>query len=634
MGDSVSAQSAAPGAFSSRLWKPFNIAEKVICGAAFCLLTLIPFSEAVAHLFKTGIPASTSLIKCALFVSALIAGMLTARSGEHITIAVMHFVSNQKAKRVFKGISGSISLLIITVIFWGALSFYMTSLAVDQFIPMRVVGVLLPLGFAVIGFRFARALPLRGAAWLLPIAVFLVGTFFALPSVARLFQEAPPWLDALNQGIIRLVERFQGPFAVFLILSAFIGTPLFSVIAGIALVVIQASGGGAEDISIQTYAVLTTDSFVAIPLFTLTGFFLSESRASERLVRAFRGLFNWFPGGMIIATVVICAFFTSFTGASGVTILALGAILFSILSKNFSYPEKFSVGLLTSVGGIGILFPPSLPIILVGVRSTTNIVHVFLGALLPGAILVAAMIIFGIIASVKVKIPTERFNVKNAALAVRDSLWEILLPFLLIAGYFTGLLSLVEMGAVSVVYIFVIEVLVHRDIPFRDIPKVLFKAVPVIGGVLIILAAASALSDSITMAAIPDTFADWMKRTIESPLVFLLLLNLALLLVGCIMDIFSAILVILPLIVPLGQRYGIDPVHLCVIFLVNLEVGFLTPPVGLNLFLASSRFEMPFTKICRYVLPFLLIQLLVVLLVTYIPALSTTLPALFARLGG
>jgi tripartite ATP-independent transporter DctM subunit len=343
---------------------------------------------------------------------------------------------------------------------------------------------------------------------------------------------------------------------------------------------------------------------------------------------------------MIIATVVICAFFTSFTGASGVTILALGGILYTILKEKLGYPEKFTVGLLTSVGCIGLLFPPSLPIILVG--STTNsilyfmgetvqynIIDFFVGALIPGIILVAVMIVFGIVASIKVKIPVEPFRLNEAAKAVKGSIYEILLPVILIGGYFSGILSLVEVSAVSVIYVFITEVLIHKDIALKEVPKVFYKAVPIIGGVLAILCMAKALSYAFIDAGVPERFAFWMQSAVESKYLFLLLLNLALLVVGCLMDIFSAILVVLPLIVPMAQAYGVDPVHLGIIFIVNLEVGFLTPPVGMNLFLASYRFKRPFTEIVRFVLPFLLAQLAVVLLVTYVPGLSLFLVGLF-----
>jgi tripartite ATP-independent transporter DctM subunit len=389
------------------------------------------------------------------------------------------------------------------------------------------------------------------------------------------------------------------------------------------------SWGGIDVAAGQVYQALTQDGILPIPLFTVAGFLLSESRAGERLVKAFRGLFGWFPGGMIIATVLICAFFTSFTGASGVTILALGGLLYSILTDHVTYPEKFSVGLLTSTGSIGLLFPPSLPIILVGATTQTSILKMFAGGIIPGVILVLAVILFGIAASVKTAAPREPFNLRAALGGIGESIFELLLPVLLLAGFFSGFLSVTELGAVSVLYVFIVEVLVHRDIAVKDLPRVFRRAIPIIGGVLSIIALSMALSYYIIDSQAPQNLAYWMRETIQSPFVFLLLLNLLLLVVGCLMDIFSAILIVLPLVSPLGAAYGIDPVHLGIIFITNLEVGFLTPPVGLNLFLASYRFEKPFTRICRYVLPFLLIQLAVVLLVTYIPALSSFLPRFF-----
>jgi tripartite ATP-independent transporter DctM subunit len=384
-----------------------------------------------------------------------------------------------------------------------------------------------------------------------------------------------------------------------------------------------------DSVAADIYSALTSANIIAIPLFTLVGFFLSESRAGERLVHTFRSLFSWIPGGMIFAAVIICAFFTSFTGASGVTILALGGILYTILSKHVNYPEKFSIGLLTSVGSIGLLFPPSLPIILVGAATQTNIFHLFLGGIIPGLILVGAVIVFGIIASVRIKIPVEPFELRKALSSLKGSILEILLPVFLIVGYFTGTLSLVEIGAAGILYIFIVEVLIHRDIPFRSIPGLFLKAIPIIGGVLSILALSKALSYYIVDTQAPANLAKWMLGAIRSKHLFLLLLNLTLLVVGCLMDIFSAILIVLPLIAPLGLAYGIDPVHLGIIFITNLEVGFLTPPVGLNLFLASYRFKKSFVDICRYVFPFLFIQLAVVLLVTYIPWLSTWLTRFF-----
>jgi tripartite ATP-independent transporter DctM subunit len=559
--------------------------------------------------------------------------MITTKTGEHLSIALVHYVTNEKTKKTLSAVTGVVSLFISAILFWCGLSFFINGLNPEMvwFIPARLFGAVIPVGFAVITWRFARVPSFRGPARFIAAAVFLAGTFCALPAVSMVFwgYDPPVFIMDLLDFLDSLVFALQGPAAGLLILSALAGTPLFTVIGGLALIIMQTSSGQPEGVTIQIYSALTDSSIAAIPIFTLTGFFLSESKAGERLVHAFRSLFCWFPGGMIVATVIICAFFTSFTGASGVTILALGGILYIILSEKSNYPDKFSIGLLTSVGGIGLLFPPSLPVILVGTTTRTNIIHLFLGALIPGILLVLAMIIFGIAASVRIKIPTEPFNPRKAGTALKMSIGEILLPFFLIAGYFTGVMTLLEISAVSVLYVFILETLIHRDIKFSEIPQVFAKAVPIIGGVLSIIALAKALSYAIVFTQIPDNLAFWMQGAVHSRWLFLLILNLALLVVGCLMDIFSAILVVLPLIAPLGEAYGIDPVHLGIIFITNLEVGFLTPPVGLNLFLASYRFKRPFVEICRHVFPFLVIQFIVVLLVTYVPWLSTFLTRFF-----
>jgi tripartite ATP-independent transporter DctM subunit len=616
-----------------KLWGALNSLEKLLCYGAFILLTLMPIAEVVARLCKTGIPSSSGLISNLLLVSGLIAGMITTKTGEHLSIALVHYITGEKIKKLLSVVTGLISLFISVILFWCGLSFFKNGLNPEflWFIPVHLFGLIIPLGFAVITWRFARAIPFRGPAWLIAAAAGLLGTFCALPAVSRVFwgYDPPIFILDLTDFLYSFIFTFQGPAAALLILSALAGTPLFTVIGGLALIVMVTSGGQPEAVTIQIYSALTDSSIAAIPIFTLTGFFLSESKAGERLVQAFRSLFCWFPGGMIVATVIICAFFTSFTGASGVTILALGGILYIILSEKSNYPDKFSVGLLTSVGGIGLLFPPSLPVILVGTTTRTNIIHLFLGALIPGIILVIAMIVFGITASIRIKIPTEPFDLRKTGTALKASLGEILLPFFLIAGYFTGIMTLLEVSAVSVLYVFILETLIHRDIKLSEVPRVFSKAVPIIGGVLSIIALAKALSYAIVFTQIPDNLAFWMQEAIRSRWLFLLILNLALLVVGCLMDIFSAILVVLPLITPLGEAYGIDPVHLGIIFITNLEVGFLTPPVGLNLFLASYRFKKPFVEICRYVFPFLIIQLVVVLLVTYVPWLSTFLTGFF-----
>jgi len=605
--------------------------EKGVCIAALAALVLISAAESAARIFGAGVPASNDLLIHFLLLLGLFSGMLTTKTGEHLSIALIQYVKNQKARQIISYITGFVAVFVCTIIAWSSVSFIKIAIypALVGFIPNIIFAVAMPLAYGVMALRFA--LRTTGKGRIFSLAALVLGTLAAFPAIAKIIWgfDAPDFVYAFNDFFWDTLFRVQIPLILLLVVTALMGAPIFTVIAGITLVMIQSAGGEAEAVSNSIFSALTDSNIIAIPLFTLTGFLLSESRAGERLVHSFRSLFSWLPGGMIIATVIICAFFTSFTGASGITILALGGILFTVLSEKSSYPEHFSIGLLTSAGCIGLLFPPSLPIILAGAASRVSIIHMFLGALIPGVILVIAMIVMGIAMSVKVKIPVEPFRFGKAVSSLRESAPEILLPIFLIAGYFSGILSLIEIGAISAIYVFIVEVLIHKDIKLVDLPRVFYKALPIMGGILSIIAVAKALSYAIVDTQAPEIFARWMQGAVQSKFLFLLLLNLALLVVGCLMDIFSAILVVLPLITPLGAAYGIDPVHLGIIFIINLEVGFLTPPVGLNLFLASYRFGKPFTQICRYVLPFLIIQLVVVLLITYIPILSTFLPGLF-----
>ena len=605
--------------------------EKGVCVVALVSLVLISAAESIARLLGTGVPAATGLLTHLLLLLGLFSGMYTAGAKQHLAITLIQYVKNEKIRQIISAITFFIAIFICTIITWSSVSFIKVAIQPDLigFIPNLVFVLAMPLAYGVMTVRFVLQFPLKSR--IIPALAIVLGCLAAFPAIVKLVWgiDSPDSVYDMVFVFYDMLYSAQIPVILLLIAAALMGAPLFTVIAGIALVVIQAAGGEAEAVNNSVFSALTDTNIIAIPLFTLTGFILSESKAGERLVYSFRSFFSWIPGGMIIATVIICAFFTSFTGASGVTILALGGILFTVLTEKSAYPERFTIGLLTSAGCIGLLFPPSLPIILAGAASRTNIIHMFLGAIIPGVILVIAMIVIGIVASIKIKIPVEPFNFSKAASSLKGSALEIILPVFLIVGYFSGVFSLVEIGAISVIYVFIAEVLIHRDFRPADIVKVFYKALPIIGGILCIIAAAKALSYAIVDTQAPENFARWMGDTIESRYVFLFLLNLALLAIGCFMDIFSAIMVVLPLITPLGAVYGIDPVHLCIIFIINMEVGFLTPPVGLNLFLASYRFGKPFTQVCRYVLPFLLVQLAVVFLITFIPILSTFLPRFF-----
>ena len=621
----------------------FRTIEKAVCVIAIVALVLIASAEVFAKLFGSSVPASTGLLTHFLLLLGLFSGMYTAGTKEHLSIALVQYVKNEKLRQMISLVTDFIAVFFCTIVAWSSVSFVKIAIRPELigFIPNLVFVLAMPISYGVMALRFAMQMSggspgkLPGKApsknRLLPLAALFFGSLAAFPVIVKIIWgfDAPDLVYNAFEFYYNTLYTLQIPLIILLVAAALMGAPLFTVIGGIALVMIQSAWGEAEAVNNSIFSALTDSNIIAIPLFTITGFILSESRAGERLVHSFRSWFSWIPGGMIIVTVILCSFFTSFTGASGVTILALGGILYTILSKKSSYPEHFTIGLLTSAGWIGLLFPPSLPIILVGATARTNVIHMFLGALLPGIILVIVMIVIGIAASVKVKIPVEPFRLSGALSSLKRSALELILPVFLLAGFFSGIFSVVEVAAISVIYVFIVEALVYRDIKIADLPKVFYKALPIIGGILGIIAMAKALSFAIVDTQAPDNFARWMQGAVQSKFLFLLLLNLALLAIGCLMDIFSAILVVLPLITPLGAIYGIDPVHLGVIFLVNMGASFLTPPVGINLFLASYRFEKPFMQVCRYVLPFFLAQLAVVFLVTYVPVLSTFLPRFF-----
>jgi tripartite ATP-independent transporter DctM subunit len=612
------------------------ISEEIFCIIALALMALLPVIEAITHLvFKTGILGSSGLIGQLLLFVGLLSGMICTRNESHLSVSFVQYIPEGQIKNRLRIFNNLISAYVATIIAWSSISFIKIGLESKTiaYIPSHVLASIIPIAYAIIAVRFARRTGLSGWKILLPVLSVVLGTIAAFPVIAKII-----WGFEMPDAVFNLCDDYyyftwlvRIPLTILLFAAALTGAPLFVVIGGLCLLLLHSSGGEMDSVAADIYSSLTNSNIIAIPLFTIVGFFLSESRAGERLVNVFRGLFSWLPGGIILVTVIICAFFTSFTGASGVTILALGGILYTILSEHLKYPEKFSIGLMTSVGSIGLLFPPSLPLILVGTVTMTNIRHLFLGGIIPGIVLVVAMIIFGVIVSIRVKIPVEKFDGRKVLFSLKESALEILLPILLLTGYFTGILNLTQIGAAAVIYIFIVEVIIHRDIKFSDIKRVFLKAVPIIGGVLSILAVAKALSYYVVFTQAPANVASWLHDAISSKIVFLLLLNVFLLIVGCIMDIFSAILVVLPLIVPLSQAYGIDPVHLGIIFVVNLEVGYLTPPVGLNLFLASYRFKRSVLDTCRFVFPFLLVQLAVLFVVTYLPSLSTVLVRMFGK---
>ena len=601
--------------------------------ASLLLLGFLPLIEIVIRaVAQGGIPGYNGYLFHLVVAAAFLGGMITAREGRHLAIRVAVDTLPERVRAITDTVAAFLSATISTGFFWASVSFVAVSFVPGTkvgVVPIQVFAAVIPLGFLVMGTRFVLRLPAKGAYR--PVAALgaMVGTVIGYSAIANMVYtyaaDIPLWVDTLYNAWFSIMAVISVPLIVLLVVAAFAGVPLFVVLGGVALLLFARAGGAIEVIANEGYVMLTGNTIPAIPLFTLAGFFLSESRAGERLVRLFRALFGWLPGGLVVAAVLVSTFFTTFTGASGVTILALGGLLLYILVQSGSHSEGFSTGILTASGSIGLLFPPSLAIIVYGSVAQVSIFDMFLGGILPGVLMVVAMSMFGVIVALKKKIRPVRWNGRELLGALKESVWEVLLPILIVVVYFSGIATLVETAAVAVVYTLVVEMIIHREITVRDLSGVVLKALGIIGGVLVILALARGLSYYIIDVRIPVMLTEWVERTISARFVFLLLVNLALLIAGMFMDIFSAILVIAPLIIPLGGVFGVHPVHLGIIFIANMGIGFITPPVGLNLFLASYRFNIPLSKLYRHVAPFFAVQLVIVLVITYVPWLSTAL---------
>ena len=410
-----------------------------------------------------------------------------------------------------------------------------------------------------------------------------------------------------------------------------LGAPIFAILGGVATLLFLSEGSTPVIVLIKTYTLAVSPTLPAIPLFTLAGFLLAAGQSSERLLRVFRAWVGWAPGGTAVVCAFACSFFTVFTGGSGVTILALGGILFPALIKE-GYRERFSLGLLTASGSLGLLLPPALPLIVYAVVAERPIEDMFLGGLLPGILLTSLIAAWGVREGLVSGTSRAPFTIREAFAALAEAKWELGLPIIVLTSIFSGYATPVESAALTAFYALVVQTLVHRDLSFRnDLLPVFTECIAIVGGVLIIMGVAVGLTDYLVGAQIPGRLLEWTEAHVQSQLVFLLGLNVFLLLVGCLMDIFSATIVVVPLIVPIGAAFGIHPVHLGIIFIANLELGYLTPPVGLNLFLASYRFKRPLLEVSRAALPMLAILGFGVLVITYVPWLTTGLLKAFGR---
>jgi len=405
---------------------------------------------------------------------------------------------------------------------------------------------------------------------------------------------------------------------VVLAVLALFGMPLFAVFGALALYLFFTAGIDISSVAVSMYSIAGSPLLIAIPLFTLAGYLFAHSRAPDRLLRLSRA---FFPGGLAVVALVACAVFTAFTGASGVTIVAMGGLLMPALLAD-GYSNRFSLGLITASGSIGLLFPPSLPLIVYGYVAEVEVDKLFLAGVLPGILLVSLVALYGVSQGRREHVRTQRFSAREAVAALRFAAWEVPLPFIVLGGIYGGLITVMEAAAITALYALVVEVFIYRDIPVKRLPAIVAESATLVGGILVIIMCSFGFVNYLIDAEVPMRILDWMQQYVNNKYTFLLILNVFLLVVGCLMDIFSALIVVVPLVAPVAVGFGVDPVHLGIIFLTNLEIGYLTPPVGLNLFISSYRFRQPVVKLYSASVPFLLLMLAALVVVTYAPALS------------
>jgi len=475
------------------------------------------------------------------------------------------------------------------------------------------------------GARLVYSIPTWAAQLPLPLGYALIG-------LRLLWQASPRWQGQLAAAlaVAALVAwlKLAAPAVIVLLGAALLGAPLFALIGGVALFLLVAQGVPAAAVAVDHYSLVVNPSLPAIPMFTLAGYLLAESAAPRRLIELFDALFGRFRGGAAVATVLACTFFTSFTGASGVTVLALGGLAMPLLLAT-GYRERTALGLVTAAGLPGTLLMPALPLILYAIIAGVSIEAMFLAGALPALLMAAIVAAYGVWRQPVRTGPAPRFDAARIRAALAAAKWELSVPFVPIGALSSGLATPMESAALTALYVLFITAVVHRDLHItRDVPRVMAECGLIIGGILLIMGLALGLTDYLVDAEVPVRLVAWAKESIGSRVAFLLALNAVLLLAGCVIEIYPAIMVLVPIVTHIGAAFGVDPLHLGIIFLANMELGYLTPLVGLNLFFASYRFGKPVGEVFRAVLPLFCALAVGVLIITYIPWLSTFLPAL------
>ena len=596
---------ALPASETPERSTPLQLFENFFSVAALSLMTLLPVIEMVSRQFRwTGIPGSAVVVQQLTLWIGMLGGMLASRSDRLLGLSSSAMLP-ESWRAPAKVLSGAVLAAVSTSLAWASYVFVKSE-------------------------RDSGSELLPGVPKWTALSIMLIG--FAVIAVRAVWHASPGWkgrvLAALGLGLPALfgfVLPIDAPYVlpvslIGLLIVTILGLPIFAVFGGLSLLLFWSVGTPAASVPVEMYRLVASPLLPSIPLFTLAGYFMIQGGATHRLLRVFTALFSWIPGGLAIATVAICTVFT-FAG-SGLTILSLGGLLVPMLIKT-RYPEKFSIGLLTASGSLGLLFPTSVPAILYCVYSRTPLPKLFTGAILPELVMVGCVAAVGVYMGVKHNVVREPFSPREAAAAIWHAKWELMLPVIMVVGLFGGFGTLTEAAALTAFCAFGVEVFIYRDLKItRDYREVFIECATIVGGILLILGVALGFTNYLIDAEVPSKLIAWVQAHVQSKYLFLLLLNAALLVVGALMDIFAAILVVVPLITPLAAAFGIDPVQMGVIFIANLELGYLHPPVGINLFLSAYRFKKPMGTIIWATLPFLFILMGTVLLITYIPWLT------------
>jgi len=605
-----------PTAAGPRPRSPFATLEGGVLVAAMLLSMAIPLVDAVGRPFGGfAVPGAAEYRAQLTLWLAMLGGLLAARERAHLTLSTAEAIGKARVRDAARVFSSSVAAAVCAVLAYSAYGV----VAAD-----REQGKLLTLG-----------LPVWVSECIMPLALGLLALRLA-------WMASPRWggravaLAAIAAGLSLgavpgLGPALASPLVGVILVAALVGAPVFVAMGGIALVLFFRDGVPVSAVTADIYRLMVSPTLPAVPLLTACGYVLAESQASQRLVRFFRALFGWMPGGVAVLVASVCALFTTFTGGSGVTIMALGGLLLPILLKD-GYREGFSLGLVTASGSLGLLLPPSLPVILYAVVANVPADSLYLAGLLPGLLLILIVAAYGVFTGRRLTTMRQSFVLREALSAGWAARWELSVPLVVIGLFLSGLTTMVEAAAVAFAYAIVIECFITGDIHWRrELPGVLVKASVLCGAVLILLSSALGLTSWLVDAQIPDQLLSLVRAHIHSQWVFLLALNVVLLVLGSVLEIYSAIVILAPLVAPIGAAFGVDPVHLGVVFLANLELGFLFPPAGLNLFLSSSRFGRPLPQLYRHVLPFLFILGIGTLAITYLPQLTVGVLALLGK---